>query len=202
MPADTANAKHPGGRPSIYTDALADEFCARLMEGGQDATLRKICADPAMPAVSTIMLWIRNNSVFAAKYHLAREIQDDVDFDGLRDIASTPLVGTKTITKGDKTEMVVGDNVERSKLILHAEFWRLARRNHKKFGDKLHQEHSGPDGGPIQVNDVSLTDAERLAAIAAVFDAARDRKSGSVADDPEDVGAATGPADRGVRKPG
>ncbi len=39
------------GRPSLYTDALAAKICARLAEG---ETLRAICRDGAMPAISTV----------------------------------------------------------------------------------------------------------------------------------------------------
>ncbi len=37
------------GRPSLYTEALAAKICRRLAEG---ETLRAICRDKAMPAIS------------------------------------------------------------------------------------------------------------------------------------------------------
>lgn len=191
-----------GGRPSIYTDNLADAICVRLMEG---ESLRSICRDDDMPSISTVMLWTLNDKDFATKYEHARKIQAEVWFDDIVDISATPLVGEKVTTStGEKsrTETVKGDNVERSRLMVHAKQWALGRMNPKRFGDKLQQEHSGPDGGPIQVSDVSLTDAERADRIAALLDAARARKSGQAPDAAQDLGAATGPTDGSVRKPG
>ncbi len=43
------------GRPSLYTDKLAAEICRRLAEG---ESLRAICADKAMPGISTVMGWL------------------------------------------------------------------------------------------------------------------------------------------------
>jgi len=38
------------------------------------------------------------------------------------------------------------------------------------------QTHSGPDGGPMEITNVELTDTERAAGIDAIFDAARARR--------------------------
>ena len=63
-------------------------------------------------------------------------------------------------------------------------------------------EHTGPNGGPIQHEHATLTDAERLARLTALADVVRARRAGSPADGPgtaaPDVGAAAGepaPAD-------
>ncbi len=45
------------GRPSLYTEALAAKICRRLAEG---ESLRAICADKVMPAISTVMGWLFN----------------------------------------------------------------------------------------------------------------------------------------------
>lgn len=39
-------------------------------------------------------------------------------------------------------------------------------------------EHTGKDKGPIEIDDVTLTNEERIAKLAAIFDAARTRGSG------------------------
>lgn len=44
-------------------------------------------------------------------------------------------------------------------------------------------EYSGPGGGPLQIEDVSLSNEERLARIAALFDAARARGVGQTPND-------------------
>jgi hypothetical protein len=192
-------APRKAGRPSLYTTEIADAICTRIMDG---ESLRSVCRDPAMPAISTVMMWVLNEKEFAGKYELARKVQAEVWFEDIVDIAATPLIGEKTTSSGTgdkaKTEVVKGDNVERSRLMVHSKQWALGRMNPKKFGDKLQQEHSGPDGGPIQVNDVSLTDAERADRVTALLDAARARKSGQTADAAEDLGAPAGTTDSGV----
>lgn len=52
----------------------------------------------------------------------------------------------------------------------------LIGKHHKLFTEI--QEHTGKDGGPIEVKEVGLTDAERAARIAAIFDAAREKRAG------------------------
>jgi phage terminase small subunit len=54
-------------------------------------------------------------------------------------------------------------------------------RYHKLFTDKT--EVTGKDGGPIETADANLTDPERLARLASLFDAARTRRDGQAADD-------------------
>ncbi len=51
-----APKKRKKGRPSLYTEVLAAKICRRLAEG---ETLRAICRDKVMPAISTVMGWPR-----------------------------------------------------------------------------------------------------------------------------------------------
>ena len=51
--------KRKKGRPSLYTEVLAAQICRRLAEG---ETLRAICRDPGMPAISTVMGWLFNGN--------------------------------------------------------------------------------------------------------------------------------------------
>lgn len=54
-------------------------------------------------------------------------------------------------------------------------FW-LKTRAHWK--DTMTLEHTGPEGGPIEYNDVGFTDEQRVSRIAALFEAARTRRAG------------------------
>jgi len=60
------------GRLSTFSQAAADEIFARLCEG---EALSHICADPALPCMSTVFYWRRQYPEFAAAYRLAREVQ-------------------------------------------------------------------------------------------------------------------------------
>jgi hypothetical protein len=61
-----------GGPPSSFCQATADEVFRRLCEG---ESLTAICADPAMPAFSTLYYWRRRKPAFAEAMRVAREIQ-------------------------------------------------------------------------------------------------------------------------------
>lgn len=52
----------------------------------------------------------------------------------------------------------------------------LIGKHHKLFAERI--EHSGEDGGPIQVEDVTLTDEQRVTELAKLLDAARARQAG------------------------
>jgi hypothetical protein len=51
-------------RPRRYGESVVDEICRRLA-GGE--ALRAICADPSMPAASTVRRWRRTKAGFAAR---------------------------------------------------------------------------------------------------------------------------------------
>ena len=51
-------------RPGRYGETVADEICRRLAGGG---VLRAICADAAMPALSTVYRWRQTRAGFAAR---------------------------------------------------------------------------------------------------------------------------------------
>lgn len=57
------------------------------------------------------------------------------------------------------------------------------------------QQISGPDGGPIQTEDVGISDDDRAARILAVLERARGRLSGPADGQESDLGSAEGSAD-------
>jgi len=60
------------GRPSLYSDALAEDICTKLAEGN---SLRSICAEEGMPAFQTVLKWRNDMPSFAEQYARAREDQ-------------------------------------------------------------------------------------------------------------------------------
>jgi hypothetical protein len=76
------------GRPSIYTDELADAICQRLACG---EPLAKICRDDAMPSYSCVRRWEQENAEFRALS--ARAKQDGTHYlaDESLEIADAPL---------------------------------------------------------------------------------------------------------------
>lgn len=118
------------GRPSSYTEEIADTICERLMEG---RSLRSICGDDDMPNRQTVVRWQVQHEDFAAKCARARELQADLMDDMILDVAD-----------GCKNETALADRVK-----ISAYQWRASKLAPKRYGDKVQTEHSGPDGGPI-----------------------------------------------------
>jgi hypothetical protein len=105
------------GRPSTFTQEIADEICERIIEG---ESLRRICAEDRMPNRSTILRWLDENDDFAAKYARAREFQGDYMDDLILDAAA-------------ETD---SENAPAQRVKIDAYKWRASKLKPKKYGDK------------------------------------------------------------------
>src|SRR5271156_2970462 len=90
----------PIGRPSLFNTELGDAICNRIADG---ESLRAICEDADMPHKATVFRWLlaEQHKDFCNQYIRARDIQADVLFDEIHQIADTPQKGTKTVRKGE-----------------------------------------------------------------------------------------------------
>jgi len=127
-------------RPSSYTQAKADLICERLATG---ESLRSICSADDMPSQTSVFRWLRDNESFREQYARAREDQAETLFDQMVDIADTPKMGTKTVTKVNGVEMTEGDMIEHRRLQVETRKWVLGKIAPKKYGERQHIEHSG-----------------------------------------------------------
>lgn len=114
----------PSGRPSSYTEVVADEICRRLASG---ESLIRICQGSDMPDRVTVYRWLANNDAFRNKYAQAREDQADTKFEEAWEIAS-----------GASSE-----NVQVARLQIDTIKWQTARLAPRKYGDRIEQVHSG-----------------------------------------------------------
>ncbi len=135
-----APKKRKRGRPSRYTPDLAAVICGRLA-GGE--SLRTICADKDMPAISTVMGWLfdGDHGEFSEQYARAREAQAELRADEITDIA-------------DGVEHGASEAVQAARLRVDARKWIAAKLLPKRYGDKV--QHTGDGGGPIRT-EVDLT---------------------------------------------
>lgn len=124
------------GRPSSYTPEIAAAICDRLATG---ESLRSICRDEDMPAEATVRGWVVDDlNGFSAQYTRSRDIGLDAIADEVFEISDNE--------RGDPT---------RDRLRFDARRWYLSKLAPKRYGDKVQQEHSGPDGGAM-VNRIEL----------------------------------------------
>ena len=66
-------AKGPGGRPSLYSEAMAREICERV--AASDVGLLWVCAADDMPSAATVKRWLATNDEFQAMYARAKQEQ-------------------------------------------------------------------------------------------------------------------------------
>lgn len=139
-----------GGRPTDYTQHLADVLCARLAEG---ESLRTVCRDEGMPCKATVFMWMRTNAEFLDQYTRAKQESADALIDDILDIADD---GTNDWMEKNDAEgncvgyQLNGEHVQRSRLRVDARKWLAEKLKPKKYGQKVQQELTGADGGPIE----------------------------------------------------
>ena len=140
----TNKEKKPHGRPTLFSQEIADKICKEL-EKGQG--LRRVCRENEdFPPESTVRQWVKNNPEFYAQYTSAREIGYEAMADELLDISD-----------GEKEDSAA----DRDRLRLDTRKWLLSKCLPKIYGDKTSTEITGKDGEPIQVQDMEA--ARRVA---------------------------------------
>lgn len=145
MPKST-KAKHPGGRPTLFTQELADEICAELAQGKSLRTVLGTGAKDkdgnpldtpeqlARPSISTVFNWFRTQPKFLEQYTRAKEESSDAMADEILDIADDGRNDWMTINGKRATNREV---VDRSKLRVDTRKWLMAKMKPKRYGDKL-----------------------------------------------------------------
>lgn len=138
------------GRPSSFNQQIADTICERLADG---ESLRTICQSEEMPHRATVFRWLADEARkdFRDQYARAREAQADLLVDELRDIADTPQLGTKTVSKATGTEITEADMIEHRRLQVDARKWLAGKLAPKKYGDKMDVEHGGSVGVTVEI---------------------------------------------------
>jgi hypothetical protein len=142
------------GRPSDFSQDLADCICSRLAEG---LSLRTVCKADDMPDKSTVFKWLREIPGFSDQYAKAKEEAADALFEETIDIADD---GSNDWIKDNDPEnpgyKFNGEHYQRSRLRVDTRKWMLSKMKPKKYGEKVTQEISGPNGGPVAVTQIGL----------------------------------------------
>jgi len=135
----------PTGRPTIYTPELADLICERLACG---ESMRSVCRDDSMPAMSSVFKWLRENSHFSEQYAKAKEESADALVEDMLDIAdnqvSQPVLleGQPVVINGEVVKSIDGPSVQHAKLRVDTRKWAASKLKPKKYGEKIQQDHN------------------------------------------------------------
>lgn len=103
------------GRPSDYSQELADRICEGLSDG---KSLRAICRAEDMPGKTTVFRWLQSNLEFRDQYARAREAGADSLADEMVDIA----------------DGLESDDVQRDRLRVDTRKWVASVLKPKKYG--------------------------------------------------------------------
>ncbi len=125
----------PVGRPSIYTDAIAQEICDTISTSNQ--SLQVLCLkNPHWPSFNAIYEWQRDNREnFGEKYAKAKEAQADYLAESILTIIDKPE------TFIDETGQERND-VGMMRLKVDSLKWQAMKLKPKKYGKQEEQEQS------------------------------------------------------------
>lgn len=125
------------GRPSAYTEALAEEICRRIAEG---ETLRQICRDKGMPTEGAVRGWVLDDRQgFSSRYARARDLQLESWAEEIQDIGDDGSNDWMLREGKDDAPGYVlnGEHVQRSKLRVDNRKWLLSKLKPERYGDSL-----------------------------------------------------------------
>lgn len=153
--AAEARAVRKTARHVRYSPKVGARVCERIAESSE--ALAVLCKAADMPSRRAIFHWRIRHREFERAYQLAKAQQAELLFDELAEV----------VREGGRLS---SGNVTRDRLVWDDLRWRLSRLLPEKFGERVALEHSGQDGGPIEVSD-----AQAAAKIAALLEMAARR---------------------------
>lgn len=151
-----------------YTDADKRKLTERvfaLMQTGMP--LGKSCKNAGVPK-GTVQGWIAADAAMASQYALAREALLEHWAEEVVTVADddpAQVVDQNGIARYDSAA------VQHQRLRVDSRKWLLSKLKPKEYGDKVTQEHTGADGGPITMAAVDLKNLndDELAAMKALM---------------------------------
>jgi hypothetical protein len=162
----------PAGRPTTYTQDLADRLCEQLADG---KSLRKVCLADDMPGKRTVFKWLRTNEEFRHQYETAKdecadvmveeitEIADDSTNDYMMELAEA--IEEKPASEWTPEDIKIlamklaPENIQRSRLRVDARKWAASKLKPKKYGDRI--THAGDAENPLVCMPIEFVNASK-----------------------------------------
>ena len=122
--------------------------------------MRSISREESMPCMSTLFLWLRTHTEFSEQYAKAKLESHSALFEEIFDIADDGSNDWLEINHGKDDKdcgwKQNGEAIQRSRLRVDTRKWALSKLHPKKYGDRIHTEHSG------HINDYSDLEGDDL----------------------------------------
>ena len=116
----------------IWTPEIEDEICDAIASG---QSLDEACLKAGMPSDTTVYRRMAKDDAFAGKMAAARAAQQDHEVEHCIKIA----------------DQATPEDVQVAKLRIWARQWRAGKLNPKKYGDKVTNIVSDPNGKPVDM---------------------------------------------------
>jgi len=133
------------GRPTDYSEELADIIFSRIISG---ESVNTICKDDDMPDKSTFFRWLRKHKDFRDNYELAAAERSDALVEDMLDIAdnqaSQPVLvdGVPLEIDGHIVQTTDSAAVAHARLRVDTRKWAASKLKPKKYGEKLTTENT------------------------------------------------------------
>lgn len=140
----TETTKRKVGRPTKKTDVLMNELCALIAQRGM--SVKAACKEVGLN-FSTFWDWLNADIEFANRYARAKELQAEAFADEIVEIADQP---PELVVDDEGAARIDSAFVQYQKLRIDSRKWVASKLVPKKYGEKIQQEVTGANGGPIQ----------------------------------------------------
>lgn len=127
------------GRPSVFTQDLADRICAELADG---RSMRSVCREDWCPSMQTVFRWLREKDSFREQYTRAKEEAADAMIEEMSEIADEMPAYTPE-GKIDPSD------VNNRRLRIDTRKWLASKLKPKKYGERVAVGGDGPNGAVL-----------------------------------------------------
>ncbi len=153
--AEAARLNQPdagvGGRPTRFSDRLADRICTLIADGASMNDLNRV---PGVPSPATIYRWMARDSDFRRDYAAMCALRADILADQVVTIADGALDDDWDTTPGGMSDAEALVCLNRAKLRIAAIKWRVGAMAPRKYGRKPADDD--PATRPISFEDALL----------------------------------------------
>jgi hypothetical protein len=156
MAEETPQPKRKRGRPSTYTPEKAKQICAHIAFG--ELSLTKLCKQPGMPQLQTVLDWLAAHDEFARQMVEARELRADKHRDKIEELIEQVAAGKIDPQSG--------------RVSIEGLKWLAGIEKPQKYGERIRAEHVISRGPDAESETESRLWLNRMLAATTVLDAA------------------------------
>lgn len=135
-----AKPKNKGGRPTTFTQSIADKLCERIMTG---LSVHKICAMDDMPARSTVNTWLLKEVEFSYQYAQALQFRTHLLAEERHEIIEDAFSAIRELPENVNSNVYVNLIKERIRAI-EWDAERLAAKRYKPKEDETSKGQAQP----------------------------------------------------------